>query len=83
MIQNVNLTEKQQEQLRLATLLGKEALFKGFKEPIECKETIMFLAARKEPIDLKNELSNKDFLKFWMESWNFEFGQYLMSVKNT
>ena len=57
----MKFTEKQQEQLRLATLLGKEALFKGFKEPIECKETIMFLASRKELIDLKNELSNKDF----------------------
>lgn len=66
------------EQRQLAFSLGRDAVKKGFKEPIECKDTIMFLASRKEPIDLKNELSNKDFLKFWMESWNFEFGQYLM-----
>lgn len=38
----------------------------------------MFLASRKESIDLKNELSNKDFIQSWKGGWNFEFGQYLM-----
>lgn len=80
MLQRIILTAKQEEQYNLATNLAKQALFNGFKEPIECKDTITFLASRNEPIDLENELSNQDFIKYWKESWNFEFGQLLMGV---
>ncbi len=66
------------EQQQLAFSLGKDAVKKGFKEPIECKHTIIFLASRKDDIYDLDELTNKEFIQSWKAGWNFEFGQLLM-----